>query len=159
MARTRKTAGTATTTEATGTEAAVVKERRARTTFDPKTAVGPDGESIANEEGKLTSVPSNFDPKNHKPLKKAIFVDEATYLDYRAWDEARKADRFLKKSARMTARAERLRKFGDDKMRKKADRAARMREQLKTLEAEMTEAGVDLDDVFGAEDELNEAAE
>jgi len=50
-------------------------------------------------------------------------------------------------------RVERLRKFGDEKTRKKADKLARIKKQEAILAKELEELGVDVDELMASDEE------
>ena len=114
--------------------------------------------SAVNAEGLLIAVPkkimkddkvayAGFDMRKHKPLKKTDFTSMATFLEYTAYVARLKAAFFIKIAEDREAKADRLSKFGDEITRKKAAKIARMREQLKALEDQLTADGIDIKDV------------
>ena len=105
---------------------------------------------VDEESGEV--VQAGFDPNKHKPLTKADFASEDVFLDYRAFVAQCRATMFGLRAKDLAARANKLRKFGDDKTRKAAQRRDRMREALKKLEAQLMEDGVDLDELDGEVD-------
>lgn len=122
------------------------------------------GASIVNEDGLLLSVPSRiaastddkgkvtetfigWDPKSHKPLVRKDFASDDIFLDFRVYCLDIDIIKKTKNRDSLAKRADRLRKFGDEKTRKKAAKLARMREQMAALEAELESDGVDVSDV------------
>ena len=99
-----------------------------------------------NDEGKLTEVPTDFDTTKHLKPSKDDFASPALFMDFRAMEADAKAADFTASAAKYRAEAENLRKFGNPEARKKAKRAAKLREQLKDLEAQLAEEGVALDE-------------
>lgn len=107
-----------------------------------------------NDAKKLTSSPVNVeDPEaegsynlSFAPLKKDAFVDEATYLDFRADVTELRIAKMRGTVENLREQAEIARKFGDSTIRKKAQKAARMREMLAKLEKELSDAGIESDD-------------
>jgi hypothetical protein len=135
------------------------KEKKVKAAFDYSALTDQ-----LNEDGLLTAVPSTrtvetndkgkevekFDgwsPKDHKPLKRGDFATDDVFLDFRVfvldhqlWQKQESRDSLAK-------RADRLRQFGDEKTRKKAAKLSRMREQMAALEAELSEEGIDVDEI------------
>jgi len=85
---------------------------------------------------KLESVPDDFDPKVHKPLRKSDFASEASYLIMRAEDLEQKAKGYRDE-------AELIRKGGGKKAAAKAKRLQKMQERMDALKKELEESGID----------------
>lgn len=138
------------------------EKQKGRVDFPKKTALYVDKEgnhvSAVNAEGLLITVPgkvakdnkvvyAGFDLRRHKPLKKTDFASMATFLQFQGYVARLKSELYLKIAEGQEAKADRLSKFGDEVTRKKAAKIARMREQLKALEAQLTEDGIDVKDI------------
>lgn len=151
--------------------------KKGRTVFDFSTATNETGESVGegenaiapgasvvNDDGLLLAVPSiiktdtddkgkvtekfvGWNPKAHKPLVRKDFASDDIFLDFRVWCLDLDIKKKTKNRDSLAKRADRLRKFGDEKTRKKAAKLARMREQMAALEAELESDGVDVSDV------------
>ena len=124
--------------EKVGSEKAKKAKKKGRVAFDVKTAK-------VDDKGLLTAVPENFDPKKHKGLKKKQFADVATHMDYLSAMAKFNSERLAAKAVDLTARAERIRKFGDEGTRKKVAKVERMKKQMAALKAELEEQGIDVD--------------
>lgn len=133
------------------------KARKGRVELDYSKAVDADGNSIVNEDGKLTALPltvgegdnvvfEGWNPKKHKPLRKSDFAEEYMYMFFRAHVAQIRADQQAEKAKKLRKQAEQIQQFGDPKTRKKAKKLARMREQLAALEAELAGEGISLED-------------
>lgn len=136
---------------------------KGRTNFNIAKAMYLDEEdnlvSAVNKDKLLIAVPkkvigdndevlyTGFDIRQNKPLVKGHFADIATYMDYQAFIAREKAARLITLAEEREKKAERIRKFGDEATRKKAMKIARMREQLATLEAQLTEEGIDVEEI------------
>jgi hypothetical protein len=120
----------------------------------------PDGQVVTavNEEGLLIAVPvtikdgetvvySGYDVRKHKPLKKTDFASSANFLQFQAHSIRLKAERMLAVAKDKETKAERLLKFGDEQTRKKAAKVAKMREQLAALEKQLSEEGIDVQEL------------
>ncbi len=130
---------------------------KGKTIYDYSMAVNADGGSIVNDKGLLLVVPitvpgpteddppvfPGFDSKLHKPLKKTDFASVDVYMDYRANIAQAAGEQFLRLAETLIRRAEKIRQFGDDSTRRKADRLRRYQEQAITLLKQLREAGVD----------------
>jgi len=99
-----------------------------------------------NDEGKLTEVPTDFDTSKHLKPSKDDFAHPALFMEFRAAEAEAKAADLTASAEKYRAEADNLRKFGDPETRKKAKRAAKLREQLADLEAQLAEEGVTVDD-------------
>lgn len=112
------------------------------------TAVNGDGLLIAvpvplkDDEGKI--VYAGFKGRKHNPLKKNDFASIAGFIRFQAHVARMKAITFVKSAEEKEAKADRIEQFGDESTRKKAQKVARMREQLAILEAGLKEEGVDI---------------
>lgn len=135
------------------------KEKAGKTVLDYSKFVNAKGESIVNDDGLLTAAPtrivsedgtvtqSGWDSKLHKPLGKDDFASEGPYLSYRASSLRERAERSIIMADKLDAKATRLGKYTSDKARKKAEKLARMREQMVALEKELEGEGVDTSDL------------
>lgn len=155
--------GTSTSTK-TPTEKAP-KAKKTRAEFPIKTAKTIDAEgnivNAVDDKGKLTAVPitipgespddkpkfAGFDSSKHKPLKKTDFASEDVFLDFRALINREKADKLIEQADSFTEKANKIRKFGDTKTRKKATKLEKMRKQMAELEKELVSEGFDLEDL------------
>jgi len=108
---------------------------------------------IKNDKGLLTKVPDDFDISKHKPMKKTIFADQATFIESQAVIAEQRANKLLALAKERRERVERLRKFGDEKTRKKADKLARIKKQEAILAKELEELGVDVDELMASDEE------
>lgn len=117
--------------------------------------------SAVNEKGLLIAVPVTipganegddpiqvgYDPAVFKPLKKDVFANIQTHLRFQAMMDNIRAEKLKNSAAVKLSKAEKLDKFGDEAIRRKAQRLQRMREQIKALEAQLVEDGADLEDI------------
>lgn len=135
-----------------GGSAGKPKEKKVRAIFDLKTAVDANGKAVPGRaEGKLQAVPANWKPKEHKPLKRSDFADEATFIEFRAILAEQKAERMATAARKLRQQAERIRQFGDEGTRKKANKLLKAREQMAALEKELAEAGIDVSALVGGD--------
>lgn len=123
-----------------GSEAAVAEPKGK--IAHPALKVDADGKPTV----KLESVPADFDPKKHKPLKKTDFASEATFCEMRA-------DEFERKAADLRQEAELIRKGGGKKAAQKAKRLAKMQERMEALKKELAESGIDVESLMASLDE------
>lgn len=118
---------------------------RGKPAFDIKSAVDADGKAIPGRaEGKLQAVPANYEFGKVRPLKKGDFDNDATYAEFQAAGLRHRAETMLARAEKAEKKAERLRQFGDESTRRKANKLMKAREQLAALEAELGDAGFDL---------------
>jgi hypothetical protein len=99
------------------------------------------GEPGKEEYQKLTALPTGFDAKLHKPLKKKDFKDEPLFLDYQAslLDEKAKSIR---------AQAEKLRSVGSTASSAKAKTLVKMQQRMAELMAQLKAEGMDVDSLL-----------
>lgn len=97
-------------------------------------------------EGGLTEVPEDYDPKQHKPLKKADFKEEWTYLEFQASIHEAKAAALHEKAAES-------KKLGSSKDRAKKKKLLTLQKRLNELAEELAGQGVDVDDLLGDDEE------
>lgn len=121
----------------------VEKAEKGKKPYDAATYVDANGEGIVNSDGLMTALPvpygdvDGFNPDKHKPLVKGRFVDEALFLDYRAYLLMFRAAKQMALAEKLTHRAVTLRKFGDPIKRAKFVRLQKMRDQMAALELEL----------------------
>ena len=107
---------------------------------------GDDMKTVVCPKKDDTVVFAGYDATMHKPLVKGDFVSEDIYIEWRAFVNRWRAAKLTRFASTLETRADRLRQFGDERTRKKADKLTRMREQMAALEAELKEQGVVLDE-------------
>lgn len=98
----------------------------------PGIKVGPDGKGTV----KLKEWPSDFDPKQHVPLLRTDFENEAPWLIARA-------ERFERAAKRMREEAELAVKFGNKEIRAQARKFKRVSEQMNKIAADLAAQGID----------------
>ncbi len=87
---------------------------------------------------KLAVLPEDFDPKVHRPLKRANFDGDHLALKWQA--------KVLRdKATRLEEQAGRLEKLGNKGQASKLKRLAAMRERMKELEAELKDEDLDVE--------------
>jgi hypothetical protein len=143
---TKKVGGAAAAASKGATDAAKTKTKKAkRTTFDVKTAVDAQGNSLVNGDNKLTGVPANFDPKTHKPLKAKMFADEAAGMEFKASQYEAKAAIFKLNADKLREDAKKFREFGDPEKRKSIKKLEKTAEQLLAIQESLAGEGADVD--------------
>lgn len=90
-----------------------------------------------NNPVKVEAVPDDFDPKKHKPLKRADFKDEALWFDMRADDYERRAKDYRQQ-------AEDCRKLGSVSDRQAAKKLLAMQRRIAELQEKLKGEGVDV---------------
>lgn len=98
-----------------------------------------------NEDGLLTEIPGDWNPKDFKPLTKKDFASADLYLEFSADRMEERGLAMIDRAKKQRERAEHLRKFGDPKKVKKAQKLAKLREQMASLASELEGEGFDLD--------------
>ncbi len=111
------------------------------------TIVNPKAEKVEKvkfpiPEGGFLKVPENFDPKNHKPLLRKAFKEDAIFFDW-------KADLAGLACKRYRLRAEESRKFGNIADRTKARKIMKMQDKIADLRKELEGQGIDVDSLLG----------
>ncbi len=104
-----------------------------------------------NMDGLLTIVPTDYDSRKHKPLKKTDFATEAVFIRQQAFVAAQRAEWFAQRSAELVGKADRLEKFGSESARKTATRLARAKYQMADLRKQLLATGMaeaELDDLI-----------
>ena len=99
--------------------------------------------NAAGEAVKLTSIPADFDPKLHKPLKRKDFESEAAFMRMQA-------DEFEARAKRLRVEAEQAEKLGNTKDRAKAKKLLGMQKRIEELKAEMSKDGFDIDQLLAS---------
>ena len=102
---------------------------------------------VANPEavdpnGLLSVCPDDFNCRKNNPLKKEAFVSEAIYIRYQSLVASQRAEFYAKKSGELTAKADRLEKFGSEAARKAAGKLARAKTQMATLRKQLLDSGM-----------------
>ena len=93
-------------------------------------------------EGGLESVPTDFDSKKFKPLKKKDFKSEATFLELRADNMEAAAKRLREEAAAIRA--------GGGKDKGKAKKLVNMTRKLAEMKAAMEAEGIDVEALIQA---------
>ena len=110
--------------------------------FDIK-AFGVVTEGALDDNGLLTVAPTTFNHRKNKGLKKGDFDKEATFLEYQAMVCHQKAAFYTARGNEISAKAERLAKFGSDSARRAAGKLARAKEQMAKLRQQLLDSGMD----------------
>jgi len=100
---------------------------------------------MEHQRGKLTAIPTDFNPATHTKLKSTDFVDESVFLEFRAGSLESLA-------AKMRARAEQLRKLGSVDDRARANKLLKMRESMAKLQEQLKSQGIDVDALMSGSD-------
>lgn len=115
------------------------------------TAVNADGVLIAvpkpirDAEGKVLY--KGYNVRKHLPLKKDNFAGIVEYILYQAFVARVRAAILVKSAEDKEKKASRISKFGDDQTRRKVNKLAKMKEAIESLQKQLEEDGVDLDDI------------
>lgn len=146
------------------------KEKKVKVIFSIKSAMAiipiiVDGKATdkttfasAEKDGRLFALPKTifsddddkkityqgWDIKLHKPIPKSSFSDDVTYLEFQAEVATQQGNKYLSLATERSERATMLRKFGDKKLQKKADKLVKMRKALALLELELAEEGQEI---------------
>lgn len=91
---------------------------------------------------KLEDFPADYDPKIHKQLRKADFVNEAPFLE-------RRAAQLEKAAANLRAEAAQARTLGSTADRQKAKKLKSMIDKVAELRKEFEAQGLDVDALVG----------
>ncbi len=91
-------------------------------------------------DDKLVTVPTDYDPKSYRPLKKNNFSDDAGFLEYKSMLLSVKASQFTEKANDALKQAAELRKYGDPQLRKQVAKRDRIQKQLEALNVELQAA-------------------
>jgi len=128
-------------------EAAKPKKEKVVRQFHPALAAQPavkDGKPVTNKKGqpvirptkKLDAVPTDFDPKLHKPLGKADFADESLFYEL-------KAVQLDKQAAALRSKAADIKALGSVKDRQAAKKLLSLQKRMKELVESLKASGVD----------------
>lgn len=101
---------------------------------------------LTDSEGnavKLTSIPEDYNPKIHKPLKKTNFADESVFLIARA-------ERLEQMAVKLRKEAETVKNLGSTAQRQSARKLMKMQESMATLMANLSAQGVDVQALLAA---------
>ena len=99
------------------------------------------------EGGERTVVYAGWNSRKHAPLKKSHFATDVVYIYYQAFVARIKAAILVQSAELKEKRASRLKKFGNDKQRKDANKLIKMREAMKLLTMQLEADGVDLSEL------------
>jgi hypothetical protein len=97
----------------------------------------PKGKADYTNGKKLEALPTDFDRRKHKPLKRTDFADESLWLD---WQAQALEDRA--KSLRQ--QADDLRKMGDPANRQRIKQLRSLQKRAATLTQELKADGIDV---------------
>lgn len=86
----------------------------------------------------LETMPTDFDFKAHKGLKKKDFKGSPGFLGYRAAELRYRAGKLTTAADAMEAKGKREAQFGDEKTRKKANQVSKLKAQLAKLQQELS---------------------
>ena len=103
--------------------------------------------AMKNDDGRLTEVPGDFDPKEHKAPKKTDFSEEHIYMRFRADELDRKSELMAGRAEKLREQSDNLEKYGDPAQRAKVKRAQRLKSQLAELEEALKAEDIDIDDL------------
>lgn len=98
--------------------------------------------SAVNEQGKLIGVPSNYDFVKNGALKPDNFVDEPTWLEFKASVADAWAIRYKSSAAQYRSLAEKQRKHGKPEERKKIAKLEKMRAEFMKMREEAFKEGL-----------------
>lgn len=87
---------------------------------------------------KVETVPDDFDPKKHKPLKKKNFTEEHFFFTFRA-------DAFRRLATRFDVKSKESKLLGATGNQVKARRLVKMQAKIKELQEQLQSQGVDTD--------------
>lgn len=104
----------------------------------------PESKEDRNAEGKLTRIPTGFDYRKHLAPKKADFVDEADFLDFRAGLNETRATELVERAARDRETAKTIREYGDPAQRAAIAKRQKLLAEVAALEASLKADGVAL---------------
>lgn len=107
------------------------KDKKVRIAY-PGLKCGPDGKPTV----KLTAWPADFDPREHQPLGRNDFENEAPWLRARAERLKKAAERCLKE-------ADLAEKFGNKETRQKARKMQALQEKAQQMAKELMDQGID----------------
>lgn len=100
--------------------------------------------SVLDGNGRLSSMPVTFDPKLHKAPRRTDFAGDHVFMLFRADVLDSRAQALASKAVQMRQEAETIQKSGDPTQRAKLKRAARLKDQLAELEAQLKAEGITL---------------
>lgn len=119
-----------------------------RVPFQLQTAIDADGKPIAGRDaGKLQAVPANWNADEYRPLKRAMFADEAVWTRFQADIVRQKATALVKEAEELEKRADMLGKITDVETRKRVNKAVKARKMLEKLEKELANIGLSDSDI------------
>lgn len=110
-----------------------VKEKKTRQAYTPTV----DDPSWVNEDGLLTALPEDYDPRAHLPLKRKDFADEALYYEWLAGVYEVRAKKLRQKAVD-------FKKMGSVRDRGKAKRLLNMQKRMAELRKQLEDEGVDV---------------
>lgn len=143
----------------TGKKKKEKKAKEQRPVYPIQSAKDASGNSIAKEvDGRfvLTAIPAEvrdasgaliqpaYSGRDYAKLQSKDFADEPTFIRFRAVQLRARASLFLKKADELDKNAEEYSKFGDPSVRKSVEKARKLADQLKELQAELAKSGIQL---------------
>jgi len=120
------------------------KPKSTKLVFDIATAKNAEGEAIPlDENGRLTAVPMNWNPKDFQGLKRSQFGSQAVYLEFRAHVLTFSITRLTDARQDLLEKAEEARK-GVDPTTKKLRKLEKLQKAAAELEAQLKADGIEV---------------
>lgn len=123
------------------------KPAKPTTTAVPKPKGRQEFKLVGSKDDKVypfkVAMPEGFDFATNKPLKKRDYSADYLFYEYRALEMDFKAATFRKQ-------AEEAKKLGSAKDRSRAKRLVKLQEKMDELKKQLTEQGVDVNELLSA---------
>jgi hypothetical protein len=95
-----------------------------------------------NDDGKLKTSPTEYDPGVHKPLKKGDFATEELYFRWKSEQLRERGTEMIARADALDKQAAEIAKYGDPATRAKVRKLQRLKEAQAELEAKLKAEGV-----------------
>lgn len=101
-----------------------------------------------NADGRLTAVPTDFDRKEHKPLKRPDFVSDDLYQEWKAGQLEMHGNEMLERAKKLRAQAEAVRKYGDPAQRAKVKKVQKLADMFTQMREQLAKEGIKIEDIL-----------
>lgn len=100
-----------------------------------------------NADKRLTAVPTDFNPREHLPLKRPDFATEDLYLRFKSAQLRARGQQMLDRANKLDEQATQIQKFGDPAARAKVRKFQKLADTMKELKATLEKEGISLADL------------
>lgn len=103
-----------------------------------------------NADGRLTKAPTDFDRKEHNPLKRPDFVSDDLYMTWKAGELEKHGNEMLERAKKLRTQAEQIQKYGDPAQRAQVKKAQKLVAAFAEMRAQLAKEGINIEDILAA---------